>query len=65
MEIVAMVLGFMVFWPIGLAGLGLEILAEEIRLPRRHYFLRARKMGKMGELGKLGARFRGLGLCGK
>jgi hypothetical protein len=35
MEIVAMVLGFMVFWPIGLAGLGLEILAEEIWLPRR------------------------------
>jgi len=26
-------------------GLGLEILAEEIRLLRRHYFLRARKMG--------------------
>src|ERR1700730_2655970 len=32
-------------------GLGLEILAEEVRLSRRHYFLRARKMGKLGELG--------------
>jgi len=40
-------------------GLGLEILAEEIRLPRRHYFLRARKMGKLGELD---TRFRPLGL---
>ena len=43
-------------------GIGLEILAEEIRLPRRHYFLRSRKMGKLGELG---ARFRPLGLFGK
>src|ERR1700730_18969107 len=43
-------------------GLGLEILAEEIRLPSRHYFLRTREMGKMG---KLGLRFRPLGLCGK
>ena len=61
-EILAMVLGFIVFWPIGLARLGLEILAEEIRLPRRHCFFRARKMGKMGEPD---TRFRRLGLCGK
>ena len=61
-EILAMILGFIVFWPIGLAVLGWKFWQKKSGLPRRHYFLRARKMGKMGEPG---TRLRRLGLCGK
>jgi hypothetical protein len=66
-EILAMVLGFIVYWPIGFAVLGWKFWQKKsgysgdiISFGRD--FLRARKMGKLDELG---ARFRPLGLFGK
>ena len=61
-EILAMILGFIVYWPIGLAVLGWKFWQKKSGYPGDIIFLRARKMGKLGELG---ARFRPLGLFGK
>ena len=61
-EILAMILGFIVYWPIGLAVLGWKFWQKKSGYPGDIISFGREKWGNWSELG---ARFRSLGLFGK